>query len=176
MWTSGSGGQARYFLAAGAFLSPYAAAALAGAWRRQRAVGIGSAAVAVGLLATTPSLVPGPGFAWICRDAGARAVVDVARVHAGDAAVVWIADRGAYFYACRTRIPIERYHALGRADDSPAAVAAALAAVPAALVCVQETPRPQRQWQALRAACAGSVQEIGSSGDYRMWRMTAAAP
>jgi hypothetical protein len=175
MWTSGTGTQARYFILDGALLGFYAAAALGGVLDRSRRAGAALAVAALALLAWTPGLYSGEGHLWACRDAGQRALVDAVRARAGEDHVLWIAGGSAYFYACRTRIPIERYHAMGRSDDSPERVLAELrdAAADGVLVCVDESPRALAQWRAIGDGWPGDVEAVEPANGYRLFRMTA---
>jgi hypothetical protein len=171
MVTSGAGTQPRYWILAGAITGLYAAAAIAGVWRRSRKVGATVAALAFALTVTLPGLFPGEGYLWACRNARARGVVDAARARAGTGAVLWISEHGAYHYACRTRIPIERYAGLGRADDSPAEALASLAQADTVLACVEWVPRPISQWESVTTGWRGEVTLLEERDGFRMFRM-----
>jgi hypothetical protein len=174
VWTTGAGTQSRYFILAGALASVYAAAAIGGVLRRSRRLGLALAALALALALSTAGFTSGEGHLWACRDAPLRAIADSVQARAGNDHVVWIGDRGAYFYACRTRLPVHRYHALGRSDDVPAAVRQQLLdARASALVCVEEKPVPMAHWEVLRTGWRGRIEALPPLHDYRLFRMQA---
>ena len=178
-WSTGTGNQPRYFILVGSLLAAYAGTALGGALQRSRHPGMVLAAIAILLVPWTGALFPHEGELWIRHIPRLRQVADcvaATRVAAAMQAVpvVWIADESGYFFLCREHLPVERYHAMPRAESDPKAIAAALRGEAVTLVVLRDNAESERRWQGLAAAVGGDFQteEMRERcADYRLLRL-----
>jgi hypothetical protein len=138
---------------------------------RDRAIGLAAAAVALLLIGLTPSFNPGAHDLWIRRDPELRALVDEVAARAQGRDVVWISEESGYFYACRVRPPLDRYHALPRPDSDPARLVEELRQVPATLAVVQQSELPRQRWEKLLELTASQWQAEPQfeRGPYRVY-------
>lgn len=167
----GAGTQARYHILAGTVAAAYAGVGLAGVWRAHRGPAVGVAAVALVLFVIAPGLYPNDNDLWIRRSARLRAVVDEVRARAAGRDVAWVSEEAGYFYVCRARPPIARYHAMPRADSDPAALLRDLAGE--AIVAVQPADRARARWQDLvaRASATYEIRPAGTVEGYEIYDM-----
>ena len=180
-WSTGTGNQPRYFILVGSLAAAYAGAALGGALQRSPPSGLLLAALALVLVPWTGALFPHEGELWIRHIPRLRQVTDcVAASRATEALqaapVVWIADEAGYFFLCRERLPVERYHSMPRAESDASAIAAALRGEPVTLVVLRDNAESERRWQALAAALGETwqVEERGQRcADYRLLELRA---
>ena len=169
----GAGLQARYLLLPAAICGAYSGVALGGVFESSRRWAAWVAALAVGLVVVAPSMFPGRDDLWVRRSPRLQVLVDEVAQAAQGGHVVWISDESAYFYAVRTHTPIERYHALSRADEDPAQLLERLQTAATAVACVQMTKHPLAQWDTLRqlAADTWSIEPIAERPDYHLYRL-----
>ena len=169
----GAGLQARYLLLPAAICGAYSGVALGGMFESSRRWAAGLAAVSVGLVLVAPSMFPGRDDLWVRRSPRLRALVDEVAQAAQGGDVVWISDESAYFYAVRTHTPVERYHAISRADADPAQLLVRLRTADTAVACVQVTKHPLAQWDTFRqqAADTWNIESIVVRPDYHLYRL-----
>jgi hypothetical protein len=171
---TGSGTQARYLILVAFILSHYAGVAIAGIARVSRAWGVTTFVLALGLVLVLPCRHPDRHGLWVSRDTRLRGVVDCVAAARIDGALVWIADEATFFYACRTGFPVQRYHAMSRADTNPHAIVAALQADAPAWLCTRDNALSQPLVQAFLDACAGSWTRgapVVQCTDYTLFRL-----
>ena len=169
----GAGTQPRYYILVGTLAAGYAGIALAGVWRENFRVAAWVTVLATLLFVIAPGLYPNDNDLWIRRSARLRTVVDDVRARASGGDVIWVSDEAGYFYACRVRPPLARYHSMPRADSDPAAVMAELEAAPAAVVAVEPQDRVRERWARFAALAAATydVQPAGSVQGYQIYHL-----
>lgn len=118
-------------------------------------------------------MFPGENDLWVRRSPRLRALVDDVRARASGQDVIWVSDEAGYFYSCRVRPPLARYHSMPRADSDPAAVMAELGAAPAAVAAVETQDRARERWSRFAALAAETydVQPAGTVQGYQIYNL-----
>lgn len=144
------GSSPRYYVLAGSILAAYTGVWLGGIYDQSRVYGLMAVAGVGAALAVVPLMYPAEQqHLWIRRNPLLRGVVDrVEQVSAGKD-VVWVSDASAYFYPCRVKLPITRYHAMSRSDSDPVLVLSELRSANFATACVRNTQNSALLWSAL---------------------------
>jgi len=168
-----AGTQPRYYILAGTIVAFYAAVGWAGVVAQSPRLGLCLAGAVLVLLAVVPGVFPGENDLWIRRSPRLRALVDDVRARASGRDVLWVSDEAGYFYACRVRPPLARYHSMPRADSDPAAVMAELGAAPTAVVAVEPQDRVRERWARFAALAAATydVQPAGTVQGYQIYNL-----
>ena len=166
-----AGTQPRYFILIGTVLGAYAGVAVAGVLERSRRVGFGVVALAAGLLALTPGMFPDDDELWIRRNPELRALADEVSLASQGQDVVWI-GRSAYYYCCRKRPPLERFHAISRYDYDPTQIIAGWRDAASVVVVVEQTPATMQQWEQFQQRAQGWVAHpLGAQGGFDIYSL-----
>jgi 4-amino-4-deoxy-L-arabinose transferase-like glycosyltransferase len=168
-----AGTQPRYFILIATVGAAFAGVGIAGIAAQSRRAGLAALALAAVLLVVTPPLYPSRHDLWIRRDAVLRTLADdTARLAAGRH-VVWVGDAG-FFYACRIRPPLGRYHSLPRADSDPGLAVAGVGAAPSAVAVVEQSVLARERWDRFLALSSPGwrLEPRFDRGDYRVFELT----
>jgi hypothetical protein len=174
-----AGSSPRYYVLAGSLLAAYAGVWLGGLYDQSRVYGLVAVAAVAASLAVVPQMYPAEQqHLWIRHNATLRGVVDRVEAVSARDDVVWVSDTSAYFYPCRVRVPITRYHAMSRSDSDPALVLTELRGANAAVACVRDTHNSTQLWVGLmkRADHDWSAAPLESLPGYRLYRMVRCNP
>lgn len=153
-WFFQAGTQPRYFILVGAVCAAYAGVALAAITATSRRIAAAVVAIALVALVVAPFAYPVERDLWLRRDTRLRRLVDSVHAMRQGRDVVWVAEESAYFYLCRTRIPVSEYHGLPRHDSDPALALAQLQDASQAVACVQQASLPLERWTRFTALAA----------------------
>lgn len=168
-----AGTQSRYFILAASVFAAYAGIAIGGMMQQAKGVGLAILLLATVLVVVAPPLFPPGDDLWIRRNPTLRALVDEVEQQAAGRDILWAADKSAFFYACRTRPPVEQFHAMSRFDSDPQVILTELDSADAAIACIQRSPLFEALWGRFEALATKhwNVRLIEERNDYRIFAL-----